>query len=243
MINTNSGRNSPFSNQENTIGALYNNLKNNSNTHTITMNTLHISDSSTNWEDLRRQARHIEQDLDVKLVSFSKLGSSSTSGGSSNLDRFGDGRHRSHHSTLDFDNEDAMSHVSGKNNDQTSNDDMFRTMAMEINSLLQNLENINNSLLDFSNQGNNNSNVSMLHSLQRHRDILQDFQSEFNKIKSNIENKRQREDLLGSVRRDIDMHYRQQKQMNNRGMNDSSAATDAFLGERQRLLNSDKLRI
>ena len=82
----------------------------------------------------------------------------------------------------------------------------------------------------------------MLHTLQRHRDILQDFQSEFNKIKSNIEAQRQREDLLGSVRRDIDMHYRQQQQMKSRtGLGESTAATESFMNERARLLNSEKL--
>lgn len=82
----------------------------------------------------------------------------------------------------------------------------------------------------------------MLHTLQRHRDILQDFQSEFNKIKSNIEAQRQREDLLGSVRRDIDMHYRQQQQLKNRtGLGETTAATESFMNERARLLNSEKL--
>ena len=72
-------------------------------------------------------------------------------------------------------------------------------MSIEISSLLKNLESINQQLSDFSQQNSmhsngssfspNNSahgNAAMLHTLQRHRDIFQDFQHEYNKVKSNI---------------------------------------------------------
>ena len=121
-----------------------------------TLDGLTRKDSSTKWEDLRRQARHIEQDLDVKLVSFSKLGSSSTSGGNSLGDKLTDGRHRSPHSALDFDNE-IDSQSAGQN---ASNDDMFKTMAMEITSLLSSLEGINQNLADFSQKNSQSSSGS-----------------------------------------------------------------------------------
>ena len=50
----------------------------------------------------------------------------------------------------------------------------------------------------------NAHNAAMLHTLQRHRDILQDYTHEFQKTKANITAYREREDLLGSVRRDIE---------------------------------------
>lgn len=200
---------------------------------------------STKWEDLRRQARHIEQDLDVKLVSFSKLGSSTS-----------DNRSKLLHS-LDFDNEDKNSIGSPTLKNKVNNDDMFKTMSIEISSLLKNLETINQQLSDFSQQNSmhsngssfspNNSahgNAAMLHTLQRHRDIFQDFQHEYNKVKSNIEAQRQREDLLGSVRRDIDLHYRQQQQLKNRNSSNglsNNTAVDGYMKERERLLNSDRL--
>ena len=42
------------------------------------------------------------------------------------------------------------------------------------------------------------------HTLQRHRDILQDYRQEYNKTRANIQAVIEREDLLSSVHRDID---------------------------------------
>ena len=46
-------------------------------------------------------------------------------------------------------------------------------------------------------------NAALLHTLQRHRDILKDYIQEFHKTKSNINAIQEREDLLGAARRDI----------------------------------------
>lgn len=48
------------------------------------------------------------------------------------------------------------------------------------------------------------SNSALLHTLQRHRDILHDYKSEFNKTKQNLLSRREREQLLGSVNKDIE---------------------------------------
>ena len=103
--------------------------------------------------------------------------------------------------------------VSSNKDDKSTSDDMFKTMSMEIQSLLERLNDLNRQLADFSHKNSTNfasssngyhqsdhtvahgSNAAMVHTLQRHRDILQDFQHEFNKIKSNIETQREREDL------------------------------------------------
>ena len=197
----------------------------------VSMDTLDTSKYSSDWETLRKEARHIEQDLDVKLVSFSKLGSMQNTNTSS---------HHSHippsHSSsdraplLDFEDHTSVhSHNSNGTSIQEKSDDMFKTMSMEIHSLLGRLQEINQKLSDFhSTNGLGTSNASMMHTLQRHRDILQDFQHEFNKIKGNIETQREREDLLGSVRRDIDNHYRQQQQIRDRSGNQGSS-NDAFI--------------
>ena len=47
-------------------------------------------------------------------------------------------------------------------------------------------------------------NATLLHTLQRHWDILQDYSHEFQKIKANVSANREREDLLGSVHKDIE---------------------------------------
>ena len=46
-------------------------------------------------------------------------------------------------------------------------------------------------------------NATLLHMVQRHRDILQDYSHEFQKTKINILAVKEREDLIGSVYRDI----------------------------------------
>uniref|UniRef100_A0A2C9JRR0 Golgi SNAP receptor complex member 1 n=1 Tax=Biomphalaria glabrata TaxID=6526 RepID=A0A2C9JRR0_BIOGL len=63
------------------------------------------------WEDLRRQARQLENEVDLKLVSFSKLGTS-------------------YSSQRDYDSDTAPLM------NKASSEHMFDTMAMEISQLL-----------------------------------------------------------------------------------------------------------
>lgn len=46
--------------------------------------------------------------------------------------------------------------------------------------------------------------AAVLHTVQRHREILQDYTQEFNKIQANYRARKEREDLLSSVRTDIE---------------------------------------
>lgn len=46
--------------------------------------------------------------------------------------------------------------------------------------------------------------ATVVHTLQRHRDILQDYTREFHKTRANVQAQRDRDLLLGSVRRDIE---------------------------------------
>lgn len=49
----------------------------------------------------------------------------------------------------------------------------------------------------------NSQSAALLHTLQRHRDILQDYSHEFQKTKANILATKERGELLGNIRRDI----------------------------------------
>lgn len=49
--------------------------------------------------------------------------------------------------------------------------------------------------------------AAMLHTMQRHKDILKDYKLEFNKIRNNFAARRDREDLLGNVRKEIEYVY------------------------------------
>uniref|UniRef100_A0A4W3IRT9 Golgi SNAP receptor complex member 1 n=1 Tax=Callorhinchus milii TaxID=7868 RepID=A0A4W3IRT9_CALMI len=164
--------------------------------------------------DLRKQARQLENELDLKLVSFSKL-CTSYSGNSTR-----DGRR---------DSSDTTPLLNG-----SSQDRMFETMAVEIEQLLAKLTGVNDKMAEYtSTPGVTSLNAALMHTLQRHRDILQDYTHEYNKTKANFIAIREREDLLGSVRKDIES-YKSGSGVNNR-------RTELFLKEHEHLRNSDRL--
>ncbi|XP_067927829.1 Golgi SNAP receptor complex member 1-like isoform X4 [Watersipora subatra] len=154
---------------------------------------------ATEWEDLRKQARQLENDIDLKLISFSKFGTSYSD-------------HR----------DSAMSDTSPL----LSNDHMFETMVVELEELLARLSRSNDKMMDYTqNLGMNSGSAALLHTMQRHREILQDYTNEFRKTKANIQQHRQREDLLGGVRREMEG--------NRKG--------DLYLKENEHLRNSERL--
>ncbi|XP_072325750.1 Golgi SNAP receptor complex member 1 [Scyliorhinus torazame] len=111
---------------------------------------------------------------------------------------------------------------------------MFETMAVEIEQLLAKLTGVNDKMAEYtSTPGVTSLNAALMHTLQRHRDILQDYTHEFNKTKANFIAIREREDLLGSVRKDIES-YKSGSGVNNR-------RTELFLKEHEHLRNSDRL--
>uniref|UniRef100_A0A671KQG4 Golgi SNAP receptor complex member 1 n=1 Tax=Sinocyclocheilus anshuiensis TaxID=1608454 RepID=A0A671KQG4_9TELE len=143
--------------------------------------------NSNYWEDLRKQARQLENELDLKLVSFSKL---CTSYSSSRDGRRGDS------------SSDTTPLLPNSTQDR-----MFETMSVEIEQLLAKLTGVNDKMAEYtSTPGVTSLNAALMHTLQRHRDILQDYTHEFHKTKSNFMAIREREDLLGSVRKDIETY-------------------------------------
>ena len=84
-----------------------------------------------------------------------------------------------------------------------SPEETFQSLSAELESLLSRLSQINASMsqLASSNASPSASNTAVQHTLQRHRDILQDYRHEFTKTRANIEAVVQRKDLLASVRR------------------------------------------
>ncbi|XP_016344235.1 Golgi SNAP receptor complex member 1 isoform X1 [Sinocyclocheilus anshuiensis] len=170
--------------------------------------------NSNYWEDLRKQARQLENELDLKLVSFSKL---CTSYSSSRDGRRGDS------------SSDTTPLLPNSTQDR-----MFETMSVEIEQLLAKLTGVNDKMAEYtSTPGVTSLNAALMHTLQRHRDILQDYTHEFHKTKSNFMAIREREDLLGSVRKDIET-YKSGSGVNNR-------RTELFLKEHEHLRNSDRL--
>uniref|UniRef100_A0A8C5H5S3 Golgi SNAP receptor complex member 1 n=1 Tax=Gouania willdenowi TaxID=441366 RepID=A0A8C5H5S3_GOUWI len=157
----------------------------------------------------RKQARQLENELDLKLVSFSKLCTSYSSSR--------DGRRSDTSDTTPLLN-------------NSTQDRMFDTMSVEIEQLLAKLTAVNNKMAEYANTaGTTSHNAALMHTLQRHRDILQDYTNEFHKTKGNFLAIREREDLLGSVRKDIET-YKSGSGVNNR-------RTELFLKEHDHLRN------
>ncbi|KAH7519608.1 hypothetical protein FEM48_Zijuj08G0055000 [Ziziphus jujuba var. spinosa] len=107
------------------------------------------------WEELRREARKIEGDLDVKLSSYAKLGARFTQGGYVDTGSPSVGSSRS-----------------------------WKSMEMEIQSLLEKLLDINDSM-------------------SRCAASAAPATSEFRRIKGNINSMKEHAELLSSVRDDI----------------------------------------
>ncbi|EYU30549.1 hypothetical protein MIMGU_mgv1a012944mg [Erythranthe guttata] len=124
------------------------------------------------WEELRKEARKIEGDLDVKLSSYAKLGA-----------RFNQGGHV-----------DSGSPTLGSSRS-------WKSMDMEIESLLEKLLDINDSMSRCAASAAPTTSVTQ--KLARHRDILHEFTQEFRRIKGNINSMKEHAELLSSVRDDI----------------------------------------
>ena len=123
--------------------------------------------------ELRRRARHYENELDSKLLSFSKLVSK------------------------DISRED----VSGESVPlMDASRDSFERMNDEIDALLAALTDVNNQMSQYCERIQNAS--ATIYTLQRHREILHDYTNEFHKTRNNIETQINREMLLGPHKKD-----------------------------------------
>ncbi|CAH0713958.1 unnamed protein product, partial [Brenthis ino] len=121
--------------------------------------------AGSTWEDVRKQARVLENDIDVKLVAFSKLGVSTGTSG-----------------------------LNSESAPLINSEDMFDTMSMELQQLLNKLSSINDKMADLAPSG-----TATLHTIKRHREILMDYQQEFQKTSARVLARREREELLRGV--------------------------------------------
>ncbi|XP_027212785.1 Golgi SNAP receptor complex member 1 [Penaeus vannamei] len=131
-----------------------------------------VEDNKMSFEDLRKRARQLESEIDMKLVSFSRIAASYGSNVASNT------------------NSETVALLSG--------DQMYETISVELEQLLASLTDVNERM----NNCTHGSNVATIHTLQRHRDILQDYTHEFQRTNNAITARREREQLLGGGRND-----------------------------------------
>uniref|UniRef100_A0A0D9VBN7 Golgi SNAP receptor complex member 1 n=1 Tax=Leersia perrieri TaxID=77586 RepID=A0A0D9VBN7_9ORYZ len=126
------------------------------------------------WEELRREARKLEGDLDVKLSSYARLAARSSSAADA-----------------------SSSSSSASPSDRSS----WKSMEFEIQSLLDKLQDVNEAMSRCASSTAPTTSVSQ--KLARHRDILHEFAQEFRRTRGNLSSIREHADLLSSVRDDI----------------------------------------
>ncbi|KAH8358889.1 hypothetical protein KR093_003203, partial [Drosophila rubida] len=116
---------------------------------------------------LRKQARTLENEIDLKLVAFSKVGAGSSS----------------------------ITSNSGNNNSADTSpllgEHVFDSLSAEIEQMLDKLSSLNEAMSELPATGS-----AAMHTLQRHREILQGYRQEFNKIYANHTMRIEREELL-----------------------------------------------
>jgi Golgi SNAP receptor complex protein 1 len=158
-----------------------------------------------NWEELRRQARQIENEIDAKLLSLSKRGA-----------------HELGPRDVEEEKEDAVPLLGA------SNDDMFERITEDMEQLLARLSDINNKMSQYSEQLQQNP--SAIYTLQRHRDILNDYTKEFRKAKTDISAQREREQLLRTTNKE-----------DSQGFTGPNKRTEIYMKEQEHIRNSESL--
>jgi Golgi SNAP receptor complex protein 1 len=187
--------------------------------------SLSLSASSSRWEELGREARSLERDIDSKLVAYSKLGSSARS--------------------LSYARDDVESGATDPLLDEHTR--KCRALESELEDLLDRLSSVHSQMVSTSqpssssSTGNNSSSggggggVSMVvaHTLQRHREILHEYTQEFRKYKSSIAQSREHAALLSSVKRDLSSQKA--------GVGLSGGRADSLLRERTAAHDADRV--
>lgn len=193
-----------------------------------------ISGKRQSWEELRKEARQIENQIDVKLVQLSKIGtgigsSASKASPPSSSDK----------APLLNGDDDEFEGSGNQIEENSSSAYKFKMLSDETGALLQRLSDINDGLNEWANSGGGGaSSVAGQHTLQRHRDILQDYRQEFNKTRSNVANIIERHDLLDSVHKDINDY---QKNMSGSQGGTSNRRMDLLLKESEHARHSERM--
>ncbi|XP_050523360.1 Golgi SNAP receptor complex member 1 isoform X2 [Daktulosphaira vitifoliae] len=148
--------------------------------------------------DLRKQARRLESEIDSMLVSLSKISTKNP---------------------MMYNDDESQMLLS---------DDRFDTATSEIEELLTKLNIVNDKMEEWNNNKEHISVSQNMHTIQRHRDILQDYTKEFKKIQSTMRARKEREDLLHSV-----SGYKNSGTKNRR--------MDLYVKEHEHVRNSDRM--
>jgi len=106
----------------------------------------------------------------------------------------------------------------------------FPQLQRELAALIQQLGEVNDTMSrEAAGGASGGSTATAMHMLQRHREILHDFQQEFNKSKATLKAASERDQLLSSVRQDIREHRNAERQ-----------ASDTLLRERNAIHGAER---
>lgn len=147
-----------------------------------------VAPLSRPWEELRREARKLEGELDQRLAAFSRLASSSNTH-----------THSSSNSSH-FRGNTSSSLYSSSGNGQSDDGASLEQKSAQIEKLLHKLADVNDQMdLAVQNQGRGSNDV-MMHTLARHRDILQEFMQEFRRTRNAVVSASEHAQLLAGAR-------------------------------------------
>jgi len=138
------------------------------------------STSAVSWEDLRKQASHLENEIDLKLVQFGKLGINCS--------------HKDYGVSATV--------------DKTSDKQIAENVSTDLQQLLAKLTSVNERMSAYLRSPaaaltDGAQSSSLHHTLQRHWDILHDYAQEWRKISENMTATRDREELMQGVDREL----------------------------------------
>ncbi|EPQ30429.1 uncharacterized protein PFL1_01955 [Pseudozyma flocculosa PF-1] len=168
---------------------------------------------STSWDALRRKTRNLESTIDARLTTYSQLASKIAR----SAEDSGGGRHM------------ALDMSGGGGGAGTAGDDEAE-LERELDDLLGQLSSSVDALTAVLDDPTQPPTSSQLHAVQRHREVLMDFTRDLRRSKTNVRHARDRRDLLGSVREDIDAYKAQH-----------ASDADALLAERGHIDNSHQM--
>ncbi|ORZ23088.1 hypothetical protein BCR42DRAFT_403952 [Absidia repens] len=152
------------------------------------------------WDSLRRQARQLENEIELKLASLSKFGATTTA------------RQQQQQPDTAF--------TDAKDGQEKEIDQLLNKLQETINSMSQVLDR----------PSATPTNPSMMHMLERHKNILYDYTKEFRRVKANIRAARDKADLMNQVQNEIRIF--------NAGNGDNA---DYYLTERNRVESSHQM--
>jgi Golgi SNAP receptor complex protein 1 len=81
---------------------------------------------------------------------------------------------------------------------------MYESLSAELEGLLKKLSQVNESMTQIATSNPALGTPAAIHTIQRHRDIFQDYSQEFKKTQTNLRSRREREELLHGVKKEIE---------------------------------------